>query len=284
MDMRIGVALPAGIPGADPGVIIRWAATADAGPFSHLAIVDRIKYDNFDPFVILSAAAAVTQQVRLATTVLISTLRNTTVVAKQAASLDRLSGGRFVMGLGLGARGDDYQVTGIERSTRGRDLSDQITAMRAVWEGDSIGPRPKSTGGPSILLGGSSGSAFGRMARYADGYIHGGGPPRVFARAVEQARAAWIDLGRPGRPEIWGQGYFALGEEVDKGRDYMRDYYGFTGPFAEKLAAGMLSTPQEITDFAKAYEEGGCDELSLLPAVADLDQLERLGEVIGSLS
>ena len=189
-----------------------------------------------------------------------------------------------MLGLGLGARADDYEVTGVKRGTRGRDLSDQITAMRAIWEGNGIGPEPKSPGGPSILLGGSSGPAFGRMARFADGYIHGGGPPRVFGRAVEQARAAWIDVGRPGQPEIWGQGYFALGTAAERGRAYLRDYYGFTGPFAEKLAAGMLSTPQEIDEFTKAYEEAGCDELSLLPAVAEPDQLERLAEVVGSLS
>jgi alkanesulfonate monooxygenase SsuD/methylene tetrahydromethanopterin reductase-like flavin-dependent oxidoreductase (luciferase family) len=282
--MRIGVALPAGIPGAEADVVVEWAANADEGPFSHLALVDRIKYDNYDPLIVLSAAAVVTRRLRLATTVLISTLRNTTVLAKQAATLDRISNGRFVLGLGLGARADDYEVTGVERTTRGRDLSDQITAMRAVWEGKTIGPPPSTAGGPAILLGGSSGAAFGRMARFADGYIHGGGPPRVFARAIEQARAAWIDVGRPGQPEIWGQGYFALGDSVEKGRDYMRDYYAFTGPFAERLAAGMLSTPQEIAEFVKAYEEAGCDELSLLPAVAELDQLERLGDVIGSLS
>ena len=282
--MRIGVALPAGIPGSERDVIVPWAANADRGPFSHLATVDRIKFDNYDPFVVLSAAAAVTSRVRLATTVLISTLRNTTVVAKQAASLDRLSGGRFVLGLGLGTRADDYEVTGVERRTRGSDLSDQITAMRSVWEGKTIGPEPTRSGGPSILLGGSSGAAFGRMARYADGYIHGGGPPRVFARAIEQARAAWIDVGRPGQPEIWGQAYFALGDAVDRGRNYMRDYYAFTGPFAEKLAAGMLSTPQEIEELVRGYEEAGCGELSLLPAVAEIDQLDRLTEVVGSLS
>jgi alkanesulfonate monooxygenase SsuD/methylene tetrahydromethanopterin reductase-like flavin-dependent oxidoreductase (luciferase family) len=282
--MRIGVALPAAIPGAEPDVIVDWAASADSGPFTHLAIVDRIKYDNYDPFVVLSAAAAVTRRVRLATTVLISTLRNTTVVAKQAASLDRISQGRFVLGLGLGARSDDYEVTGVARTTRGRALSDQIGAMRTLWEGSQIGPQPQRPGGPFILLGGGSGPAFGRMARFADGFIHGGGPPRVFARSVEQARAAWIDVGRPGQPEIWGQAYFALGDDAEKGRDYMRDYYAFTGPFAEKLAAGILTTPQEIVEFVKAYEEAGCDELSLLPAVASLDQLEKLAEVVGSLS
>jgi alkanesulfonate monooxygenase SsuD/methylene tetrahydromethanopterin reductase-like flavin-dependent oxidoreductase (luciferase family) len=281
--MRIGVALPAGIPGAEPDVVVQWASNADGGPFSHLALIDRIKYDNYDPFIVLSAAAAVTKRVRLATTVLVSTLRNTTVLAKQAASLDRLSGGRLVLGMGLGARDDDYEVTGVERTTRGRRLSDQITEMRSVWEGKAIGPEPASSGGPSILLGGSSGPALGRMARFADGYIHGGGPQRAFARAAEQARGAWIDVGRPGQPEIWGQGYFALGDAVERGRDYMRDYYAFTGPFAERLAAGMLTTPQEIEEFARGYEEAGCDELSLLPAVAELEQLDRLAEVVGSL-
>ena len=281
--MRIGVAIPGGVPGAEPDVIVEWASTADKGPFSHLAMIDRIKYDNYDPLTILSAAAGVTKRVRLVTTILISPLRNTALLAKQAASLDRLSRGRFVLGMGLGARDDDYEITGVERTTRGRRLSDQIIELRRFWEGKEVGPEPSRSGGPSILLGGGSGPAFGRMARHADGYIHGGGPPRVFARAAEQARAAWIDVDRPGQPEIWGQGYFALGDAVEKGHGYMRDYYAFTGPFAEKLAAGMLTTPQEIEEFANAYQEAGCHELSLLPAVAEMEQLDRLTEVVGAL-
>ena len=281
--MRIGVALPGGIPAAEPEVVLNWASAADQGPFSHLAIIDRIKYDNYDPLTVLAAASGVTKKLRLVTTILISPLRNTTLLAKQVASLDRLSHGRFVLGMGLGARDDDYEITRIERTTRGRRLSDQIIELRRYWEGKEVGPEPSRTGGPPILLGGGSGPAFGRMARHADGYIHGGGPPRIFARAAEQARAAWIDVGRPGQPEIWGQAYFALGDAAEKGHAYMKDYYAFTGPFAEKLAAGMLSTPQEIEEFANAYEEAGCDELSLLPAVAEMEQIDRLTEVVGTL-
>lgn len=282
--MRIGVALPGGIPGAESEVIVEWASSADQGPFSHLAQIDRVVYDNYEPLTVLAAAAAVTERIRLATTVLISPVRNTTLLAKQTASLDRLAHGRLVLGMGLGARDDDYEATGVLRTTRGRRLSEQITALRALWEGKEIGPQPHVAAGPQILLGGSSGPAFGRMARYADGYIHGGGPPRIFARSAEQARAAWIDVGRPGEPEIWGQGYFALGDQADRGRDYMRDYYAFTGPFADKLAAGVLTTPQEIEEFARAYEEAGCHELSLLPTVPEMDQLERLTDVVAPLS
>ena len=118
------------------------------------------------------------------------------------------------------------------------------------------------------------------MARYADGYAHNGGPPRAFARAAASALAAWSDLDRPGRPLLWGQGYFALGDEPTRARAYLRDYYAFTGPFAEKIAAGNLTSARAIRDFVRGYEEAGCDELILFPTVADLDQLERLAEVL----
>jgi alkanesulfonate monooxygenase SsuD/methylene tetrahydromethanopterin reductase-like flavin-dependent oxidoreductase (luciferase family) len=134
---------------------------------------------------------------------------------------------------------------------------------------------------PHILVGGLGGEAFARMARFADGYVHGGGPPRAFASAATRAFAAWADLGRPGRPALWGQGYFALGEGAeDAGRSYLRDYYAFTGPFAEKIAAANLTTPQAIKDFVRGYEDAGCDELVLLPTVGRLDQLDRLAEVL----
>jgi hypothetical protein len=117
------------------------------------------------------------------------------------------------------------------------------------------------------------------MARYGDGYAHGGGPPRAFASAAAKALAAWSDLGRPGRPTLWGQAYFALGDEA-AGEAYLLDYYAFTGPFAAKIAAGNLTSPRAIRDFVRAYEEAGCDELVLLPTVADPGQLDRLADVL----
>lgn len=131
------------------------------------------------------------------------------------------------------------------------------------------------------MLGGLSDHGFARVARYADGYVHGGGPPRTFARAADKAIAAWIDAGRPGRPQLWAQAYFALGDEAaEAGKRYLRDYYAFTGPFAERIADGLLTTPQAIAQFARGYAQAGCDELVLLPVVPDLAQLERLAEAI----
>jgi hypothetical protein len=118
------------------------------------------------------------------------------------------------------------------------------------------------------------------MARSADGYVHGGGPPRAFAGAAAKAWAAWRDLERPGRPQLWGQGYFALGD-TRAGADYLRDYYAFTGPFAEKIAAGNLTSGRAVKDFVRGYREAGCDHLVLLPTSSDPAQLDRLADVLG---
>ena len=104
----------------------------------------------------------------------------------------------------------------------------------------------------------------------------------AFACIADKARAAWFDAGRPSRPQLWAQGYFALGNEHIEaaGTHYLRDYYAFTGPFAERIAAGLLTSPQAVAQFIRGYEEAGCDELVLFPTVPDLDQLEQLADIL----
>ncbi len=282
--MQIGVGLPNGVPGTDGQLIIEWARHADEGPFSSLGVVDRLVYDSYEPLTALAAAAAVTRRVRLATTIVIGLLHNTSILAKVAASLDALSGGRLVLGLAVGARKEDYKTAGIDYHSRGRRLSEQLATLRTLWEDGSLSPKTARPGGPELLIGGLSDSGFARIARYADGYIHGGGPPKAFARAADKARAAWSDAGRPGKPQLWAQGYFALDDDaVEAGIRYMKDYYAFTGPFAERIASGLLTTPQAISQFIRGYEEAGCDELVLFPTVPDLAQLEQLVAVLAGL-
>jgi alkanesulfonate monooxygenase SsuD/methylene tetrahydromethanopterin reductase-like flavin-dependent oxidoreductase (luciferase family) len=277
--MEVGVGLPTTTPGADGRCLLEWARRADAGPFASLGVLDRMVYPSVEPFAALSAAAAVTANPRLVTMVVIGPLRNTVLLAKQAASLDLLSGGRLTLGLAIGARADDYQAMGVDRRGRGRRLDEQLAGLRSIWEQGEIGPKPAQAGGPPLLAGGLSGEAFARMARTADGYVHGGGPPRAFAGAAARAWAAWRDLERPGRPQLWGQGYFALGD-AEAGAAYLRDYYAFTGPFAEKIAAGNLTSGRAVRDFVRGYAEAGCDHLVLLPTVSDPAQLDRLADVL----
>jgi alkanesulfonate monooxygenase SsuD/methylene tetrahydromethanopterin reductase-like flavin-dependent oxidoreductase (luciferase family) len=275
--VRIGIGLPNTIPGVDRDLLLEWARRADAGPFSSVAVLDRLVYDAVEPFTALSAAAAVTERVRLATMIAIGPLRQTALLAKQVASVATLAGGasRLTLGLGVGARHDDYEAAGVEHAARGARLSEQLAYLRG-GRGDQV---YAACDGVELLVGGASGPAFARMARYADGYAHGGGPPRAFAAAAVRARAAWSDLGRDGRPALWGQAYFTLGD-ADRGAAYLRDYYAFTGGFAERIAAGNLTTARAVKDLIRGYEAEGCDELVLLPTVADLDDVDRLAEVI----
>ena len=278
--MNVGIGLPNTVPGTDGELIVEWARRADAGPFETIAVLDRFVYDSYEPFTALAAAAAVTERARLATMVAIGPLRNTAVLAKLAGSVAALCGGRMTLGLGVGAREDDFDVSGVELRGRGSRLSEQLAYLRSEWRDSTIGPMAARDAELELLVGGGSGPAFARMARYADGYAHGGGPPRAFAGAVARARAAWADHGRPGNPRLWGQAYFALGD-AESGAGYLRDYYAFAGPFAEKVAAANLDSPRAIKDLVRGYEEEGCDELVMLPTVPDIEQLDRLADVIG---
>ena len=283
--MNVGIGLPSAVPNTDPGLLMEWSRRADDGSFSSVGVVDRTRYESFDPMTTLAAAAAVTSRVGLVTMVVIGPLRNNAVLAKEAATIDAVSGGRLTLGLAVGARTEDYRAAGVSPRGRGDRLTEQLADLRTFWERDEVGRSIGSTFGPKLLVGGMSDASFLRAARYADGYVHGGGPPRTFERAAARMRTAWAELGRTGAPTLWAQGYFALGgrDVVEAGRAYMRDYYAFTGPFAERIAEGMLATPQAVAQFVRGYSEAGCEELVLLPAVADIEQLERLEEVLAAI-
>ncbi len=277
--MRVGIGLPNGIPGTPGEAIAEWAVRAEAGPFTSLGVIDRVAYDAHEPLTCLAAASAVTERVRLATMVVIAPLRSTGILAGETATINSLSSGRLTLGLAVGARTDDYRAAGIDHRRRGARFDEQLSQLRDLWESR---PGPKTS--PELLVGGGSDAAFVRVGRHADGYVHGGGPPRAFARAAGRAGTAWTDMGRPGSPALWGQSYFALGEDaVARGIAYMRDYYAFTGPFAEKIVEGLLTTPQQIAAQVRGYAEAGCDELVLLPTIADVEQVDRLADVVGSL-
>jgi alkanesulfonate monooxygenase SsuD/methylene tetrahydromethanopterin reductase-like flavin-dependent oxidoreductase (luciferase family) len=278
--VNVGIGLPNAVPGTEGPLLKEWVGAVERARFTSLGVVDRVSYDSYEPLAALAAAAGATHSVRLATMITIAPLRNTALLAKQAATLDRLSGGRFVLGLGLGARREDYTAAGVDYSDRGARFDEQLVELRRLWRDGRVGPRPTEPDGPPLLIGGTSEQAYARAARSADGYVHGGGPPRTFTRAAERVRVAWRDVGRGGQPLLWAQGYFAFGAVVRAGMEYMRDYYSFTGPFAERIAAGLLTTPQKVVQFARGYEEAGCDELVLFPAVPDVRQVELLAEAL----
>jgi alkanesulfonate monooxygenase SsuD/methylene tetrahydromethanopterin reductase-like flavin-dependent oxidoreductase (luciferase family) len=212
---------------------------------------------------------------------------NSALFAKQAASLDRLSGGRLVLGLGLGGREDDFAASGVSTQGRGRRLEEQIAMMKRVWSGEefgyagAIGPEPARRGGPEIILGGASEATFRRVARMADGWIMGGGTPDMFAQAAAGVDQAWQDAGRPGRPRKLTLAYFGLGPEArSQAEGYLLHYYGWLGEIANMIAGSAAVSPEMVKSYVAAFEASGCDEIIFVPTASRLDQISLLAEAI----
>ncbi|MEU7895824.1 LLM class flavin-dependent oxidoreductase [Nonomuraea sp. NPDC049152] len=286
--MDIGIGLPNAVPGTEGGSLVDWARQAEQAGFSTLGTIGRLVYPSYEELIALTAAAAVTSRIRLTTSVLIAPLyTNTALLAKQAASLDRLSGGRLVLGLGLGGREDDYTASGLTTEGRGRRLEEQLAEMKRIWSGEergsagAIGPEPARDGGPELILGGASEASFRRVARLADGWIMGGGSPDMFAQAAAGVDAAWQDAGRPGRPRKLSLAYFALGSDARSQADaYLLHYYAWLGDVAGQIAAGAAVSAETVRSSIASFEAGGCDELIFVPTSSRLDQVELLAEAM----
>ena len=247
--MKVGI----GLPPHDPISLVDWARRI--GPFSAIGMLDRIVYHSPDPLITLAVLAGVTTRVRLQTEVLLAPLRNTALLAKQVASLDLLSGGRFVLGLGVGnyrgPRYDDYKVAGVDRHTRGRRLDEQVAEMRRIWKGepydaetDPIGPQPTRPGGPEILFGGFRPRALARIARFGDGFLAAGPPPYV-GHLVRCTGIGALQAG-PALRGWWRTATWHWVEDViDDARTTLVDYYDYTGE-AGGIAEYMVTTPQDL--------------------------------------
>ena len=117
--MDVGIGLPNAVPDTEGRTLVDWARRADEAGFSTLGTIGRLVYPNYEELIALAAAAAVTSRIRLTTSVLLAPLHtNTALFAKQAASLDRISGGRLVLGLGIGGREDDFAASGLTMAGR----------------------------------------------------------------------------------------------------------------------------------------------------------------------
>lgn len=288
--MKIGIGFPAWIPGVSGSFLIDWARAADAGPFSSLGLIDRVVYTNYEPLIALAGAAGATQRIRLATTVLLAPLREPALFAKQSASLDALSGGRLTLGLGVGARQDDFTATSISFHTRGKRFDEQLALMTRTWSGQAvsdevgpIGPAPVQAGGPEVLLGGYSPAAVRRLRRWGNGFMAGGGDPNMANQFFRMAEEIWKEATRPGKPRLVGCAYFALGENAaERGAPTIQGYYAFAPERAQRIASSLPASPERVRELIQAYKDTGADELILWPTIADLDQVARLADIVGS--
>lgn len=277
--MRTGIMLPNGIPGRRGSAVTDWAVRAEALGFDALGVIDRVAYDSLDPLLSLAAAASVTDRIELVTDLLIAPLRGTAMLAKQAATLDVLSGGRLTLGMGVGIRADDFGLAGRAYAERGRRFDRQLDDLRGFWSaGSEIGPVPA---GPSVLIGGAPEHAARRVARHGAGWSMAIGSPEQLAAGRVAIGEAWAEAGRPGRPRTMAMVYTAVGPDAQQAfEDAISSYYGWLGP---DLLPWVLSTGVVGEDALGArlqqFADAGADDLMVTPCSADLDQLERIADV-----
>jgi len=287
--MEISIGLPNAIGATSRSQIIDWARAAESAGFHSLGTIDRLVFDSYEPIVALSAAAAVTDRIRLVTDVLLGPLRqNPALIAKQVLSLDALAGGgRTTLGIALGGREDDYEVSHIDISTRSSWIEDALPRIRAIWDGDGdleskVGPRPLN-GGPTLLVGGYVEAALERAAKHAHGWTQGGATPDVFKQSADNLTDYWDRHDREGQPYKMALAYFSLGPDAQKNAEEdLGDYYAWLGDETkQQIVDSAAKDADTVKQYIAGFEGVGCDELVLFPASADPEQVSLLANAAG---
>ena len=275
--------------------VVAWCRGVDEASWSSLAVPERVTYTSHSLTVQLSAAAALTERVRLWSTLVVLPAHDEVQVAKDMASVDQLSAGRLTVGVGVGGREHDYQAIGGDFGHRWQRMDDQVARMRRIWaqeppfEGaDPVGPPPVQAGGPPLVAGVMGPKAIARAARWAAGVDD---PTQItsidrdaLAAQRQKVAGAWKDAGRDAPPHFSSSLWYALGPDaVEQLRAYVYRYMKiFDEGYAEHLAStAPVHSPSALREAIDAARDAGCDELFLVPTTADPDELARTRDALG---
>src|SRR4051794_39251677 len=176
--MQVGMTLPSMVPGYSRDTTLRWCRRIDDGPWSSLAVGERITFGNQEQVVLLAAAAALTERVRITSSIVITGLHPVAVAAKQLATLDVLCAGRLDVGLGVGSRPDVFAAAERPDDRSARQLERFASELRRLWSGaapatggEPVGPPPVQAGGPPLLGSSMGPRSLAAAARFASGNI-----------------------------------------------------------------------------------------------------------------
>jgi alkanesulfonate monooxygenase SsuD/methylene tetrahydromethanopterin reductase-like flavin-dependent oxidoreductase (luciferase family) len=201
--VRLGVNVPNFGPGTNPDVLRRWALTVEGLGFDLLMVSDHIAVTPdvaeqypapfYEPFTTLSWLAGLTRGIRLGTTVLIVPYRHPLLVARMAANLNDLSGGRLVLGVGVGWAREEFGALGVPFRDRGRLTDEHLLAIRAAWQDDT----DYRSGHIPLWIGGNSDAALRRAVRLGDAWHPLRFTPGWMAEAAGRLTACAAEQGRP---------------------------------------------------------------------------------------
>jgi len=291
--MRIALGLPSRIIGASGELMLEWITRAERGPFSSVVVTDRVVSQALEPLSVLALAAGATRRIGLMTSVVIGPTRETTLLARQTATVDVLSSGRLTLGIGIGVRKNDYDASGFDFHRRGRRVEEQLPILRRLWSGaelsqeiGAIGPRSMRSAGPELLIGGYVPAIVQRIAKWGDGYMApGGGEPESMLKMWREIERAWREAGRSGHPRWVGASYFALGPQaLEHATQYIQANYGYNPELAAKRLRTLPTSEKAVEEAIKGQHDMGVDEFILRPCAENFDQMDRLAEIAARTS
>jgi len=292
---------------ANPAEARNLVRLAEDGGFSGIAVGDHLAFalPILDPFVQLAQVVTLSEKLNVYTSVYLLPLRHPTPVAKQAATLDLISGGRFIMGLGVGGEfPGEFAAAGVPHNQRGARLNEGIDVLRKLWTGEPIShegrffsfpetqmlPKPAHPGGPPLWVGGRSAAALERAGTRCDGYISYVVTPDRFRRALETIgrhyQASRRELAEYGTAHLLfmrlGPTYDQAFEDANRllSKRYAMDFSEPTRRYA------ALGSPADVAAFIDAFYQAGCRhiEIDFLGTAEERDaQIEQFGKEVKPL-
>ncbi len=262
-----------------PAEQLALAERIEALGYDSVWIGDHISFHSpgYESLALLSAYAARTSRVKLGTAVYLLALRHPTVVAKITSTLDALSGGRLIFGVGVGGENPkEFEAAGIPHNERGARVDEGILVLKAFWtqtpasfsgrfvkfEGVSIDPKPVQPGGPPIWIGGRSDAALRRAGRLGDGWISYVVTAERYRQSLEKVRAAAAEAGRSLERFVAAHlAFITVGKDYERAKAtwvqrlskrYNQDF----GPLADRY--GIFGTPAQCVEKLDRFAEAGC--------------------------
>lgn len=306
MTPRIGYLLPTresvmeGRPEAAP--LLALAERAEALGYDSVWVGDSVlARPRHDPLTLLAAVAARTRRVELGTAVLLPALRNPVLLAHQVATLDQISEGRVILGVGIASDvpniRTEFEAAGVPFERRVGRMMEGLRLCQALWSGEPVtwegrwtvkdgvlGPVPHRPGGPPIWVGGSVPAVIERVGRHFDGWFPNGPNPAKFTEMWTQMQSCARDAGRdPGK--LTGAIYLTVAIDDDTARAnervdrFLASYYGGRPDVIRKRQPCYAGPREGAREWLAAYAAAGVEHFVLRFAGEHERQLEMLAGI-----
>jgi probable F420-dependent oxidoreductase len=280
-----------------PDFVPRLAAKAEETGLHSFWVNDRLTGEHFEPVTLLAAVTSVTKKIKLGTSVLLPALRHPVPLAKGLATIDFLSAGRLIVGVGFGGSQREFDAVDIPFARRGARAVEQIELMKRFWREDhvdhqgsifkttdlSVGPRPTQRPHPPIWMGGTADTVLKRVGALAQGYVCGTASLKRFTSVWDKIATAAVANGRdPAAIHKAGITYLTIDENKIRAKalceEYLRAYYGKINLDVESET--LLGAPEACAEHLGSLFARGIETVILRLVKPDLVQLDLLAEKV----